>query len=74
VRVPELGRTLILAQRGQLGNGSTFGSATPVHVSGLNGVTAIAGRYHTGYALRGDGTVWNSGSNPSSLTAVQVPG
>ena len=27
-------------------------------VSGLTGIKDIAGGYHVGYALRGDGTVW----------------
>jgi alpha-tubulin suppressor-like RCC1 family protein len=34
-----------------------------VPVSGLTGVTAIAGGSFTGYALRSDGTVWAWGYN-----------
>ena len=51
---------------GHLGNGSTVDDATtPVQVTGLTGVTAIAGGGHsTGtYALRADGTVWSWGYN-----------
>jgi len=33
----------------------------PIAVSGLTGVTAIAGGNYTGYALRTDGTVWAFG-------------
>lgn len=44
---------------GILGDGSTVEkSATPVQVTGLTGVTAIAAKGDTAYALRSDGTVW----------------
>ena len=51
---------------GQLGDGRagpTSRSLVPVPVSGLSGVTALAGATFTGYALRGDGTVaaWGEG-------------
>ena len=57
-------------ESGQLGNGWTGtwsgglggGSAVPVPVVGLTGVTAVAGSSYGAYALRGDGTVWAWGS------------
>ena len=66
---------------GALGNGSTaYSSATPVPVSGLSGVTAIAAGNDTGYALTSNGQVWawgaNSGGalgNGSSVDSSAVP-
>lgn len=47
-----------------LGNGTSDGSSTtPVRVSNLTGVTAIAAGGNSRYALRSDGTVWSWGSN-----------
>jgi alpha-tubulin suppressor-like RCC1 family protein len=48
---------------GQLGNGTTTTSTTPVPVSSLSGVTAIAGGLFDSLALRSDGTVWAWGVN-----------
>jgi RHS repeat-associated protein len=51
---------------GQLGNNSTAArSLTPVQVSNLTGVTAIAAQISGGYALKSDGTVWSWGYNAS---------
>ncbi|WP_432939423.1 fibronectin type III domain-containing protein [Kribbella sp. CA-253562] len=49
---------------GQLGNGATTSAQrTPVVVSPLSGVVAIAGGRDMSYALRSDGTVWGWGLN-----------
>ena len=51
---------------GELGNGGSGGgsvNSTPVAVSGLSDVTAIAGGSHDGYALTSTGTVEAWGSN-----------
>ncbi len=54
---------------GQLGNGwmgtdvgAGYGSAVPVPVRGLTGVTAVAATASSAFALRSDGTVWAWGS------------
>jgi hypothetical protein len=70
--------------RGQLGNGSTVGSATPVRVKGVaNAIAVSAGDYHT-CALLSGGTVkcWGAGyygqlgdgSTMDSMTPVPVSG
>ena len=68
---------------GQLGNGTTTESTTPVRVSNLSGVKDIAGGAHHSLALKSDGTVisWGrndtgqlgNGTTTDSPTPVQVP-
>src|ERR1700730_18541739 len=48
---------------GQLGNGTTTSSLTPVQVSGLSGVTAVANGNDHSLAVKSDGTVWAWGGN-----------
>ena len=67
---------------GDLGNGTTTNSATPVQVSGLSGAIAVVGGGYHSAALRSDGTVWawgdnaygqlGNGTTTNSLTPVQV--
>jgi alpha-tubulin suppressor-like RCC1 family protein len=65
---------------GQLGigpcgtdTGVPCSSEVPVRVSGLAGVTAIAGTFNNGYAVRDDGTVWAWGSNVDGALGNGVP-
>jgi hypothetical protein len=48
---------------GELGNGATTQSLTPVQVTGLAGVVSIAAGANHGMALKNDGTVWTWGYN-----------
>jgi alpha-tubulin suppressor-like RCC1 family protein len=68
---------------GQLGDGTTTDSTTPVVVTGLTGITKIDATSDTAVALASDGTVWTWGaggsgqlgdgtSTPSQTTPVQV--
>ena len=68
----------------QFGNGTQTNSTVPVSVPGLTGVTAIAGGFVNGYALKSDGTVWawgdnrngqlGSGTQTNSTVPVRVSG
>jgi len=61
---------------GQLGNGTTSDSSTPVQVSGLSDAVAIAVTSQTSCAKTGDGSVlcWgnNRGDFPSASTPAQL--
>jgi alpha-tubulin suppressor-like RCC1 family protein len=48
---------------GDLGDGTTTGRLAPVQVTGLTGVTQVAGGCNHSLALRSDGTVWAWGDN-----------
>jgi len=48
---------------GDLGDGTTDGRLAPVQVTGLTGVTQVAGGCDHSLALRSDGTVWAWGGN-----------
>jgi alpha-tubulin suppressor-like RCC1 family protein len=56
---------------GELGNGTRINALTPVGVSRLSRVTAIAASFHWSLALRSDGSVWTWGAEAS--TPVDVP-
>ena len=67
---------------GELGNGTNTDSNVPVQVSGLTGITAIAGGGSHSLALKQDGTVWawggneygelGNGTNTNSNVPIQV--
>lgn len=69
---------------GQLGDGTTITRRTPVQVSGLSDVIAIAGEYYHTLALKDEGTVWawgynrhgqlGDGTTTTKRTPVQVSG
>jgi alpha-tubulin suppressor-like RCC1 family protein len=60
---------------GQLGNGTCCGlTPRPVPVTGLNGVTAIAGGEYHCLALRSNGTAWTWGSNEYGVLGNGTPG
>ena len=69
---------------GQLGDGTTTQRNTPVLVTGLSGMTAIAGGFYHSLALKNDGTVWawgynsdgelGDGTTTQRSTPVQVTG
>jgi alpha-tubulin suppressor-like RCC1 family protein len=48
---------------GELGNGTTTNSTSPVSVSSLTNIVAIAAGNSYGMALKNDGTVWTWGSS-----------
>jgi RHS repeat-associated protein len=50
---------------GQLGDKKTTNSASPIQVSGLSGITAVAAGQQFFLALKPDGTVWAWGRNDS---------
>jgi alpha-tubulin suppressor-like RCC1 family protein len=60
-------------QYGELGDGSTSQSDTPVQVTGLSGITQIAAGDDWSLALRSDGTVWAWGNNFYNDLGGQVP-
>ncbi|MEL4106286.1 fibronectin type III domain-containing protein [Oscillospiraceae bacterium WX1] len=50
---------------GQLGNGTTNESDTPVQVNSLTGVNSIAAGAFSSYAVKSNGTAWSWGNNES---------
>jgi len=70
-------------QSGQLGDGATIDSSTPLTVSGLDHIIAVASGGAHSLAVTADGKVWSwgangsgqlgTGSNADSAVPVQVP-
>jgi alpha-tubulin suppressor-like RCC1 family protein len=61
----------------RLGNGNTDEHAiatTPVQVTGLTGVVAIAGDLGNGFALKADGSVWSWGQNVQGELGIGTSG
>jgi alpha-tubulin suppressor-like RCC1 family protein len=64
---------------GQLGDGTTTNRLSPVSVSGLTGITQVAGGLYHGLALDSSGSVWAWGDNTAgqlgdgTTTARSVP-
>lgn len=58
---------------GELGDGNTIQSDTPVRIPGLSDVTQIAAGSGWSLALRSDGTVWAWGGNQYNELGAQVP-
>jgi len=59
---------------GQLGNGTNADSNRPVQVSGLVGVTAVAGGVYHSLAVLSDGTVWAWGVTRLASSATHPDG
>jgi uncharacterized repeat protein (TIGR01451 family) len=49
--------------QGQLGDGTLITRSVPIQVTGLTGMTAVAGAQNHSLALKSDGTVWAWGDN-----------
>jgi alpha-tubulin suppressor-like RCC1 family protein len=58
---------------GDLGDGTTDIRTTPVQVTGLAGVTQVAGGCTHSLALRSDGTVWAWGATRPASWAAERP-